>query len=157
AADAVRSERGKILSAVMVCHRRGAVLDPRPGREEPNQQLPIFIAVCCERLVEAANPEKQFTSKGNIAAVKVSQSESVVGTGKCFVLLSPHAGEIMGDRRRGGIEGDRDGAQNNTLVRALMGIQMGVKQFGNRFHIIVQQNEQLAAGDSNASIARSRS
>src|SRR5262249_47079314 len=122
AADAVRSERSKILSAVMICHCRRAVLDRRPGRQKPNQQLTVLVAIYCECLIETSDPEEQFTPKGHIAGVKVSQSEPVVGSGKLLVLSLPNPGEIVGGRRRRGIEEDGDGAQNNTLVCSLVGI-----------------------------------
>ena len=139
----------------MICHCRRAVLDFQPSCQKPNQQLTILIAVCCECLIETSNPEEQFPPNGHIA--EVSQPDPVVGSGKLLVPSMPNPGEVMGGRRRRGIENDEDGAENNTLVCSLVGIQMGVKQSGNRFHIIVQQHEQVAAGDSNASIARGRS
>src|SRR5262250_2572277 len=88
-ADAVRSERSKILSAVMICHCRRAVLDLRSGRQKPNQQLTVLVAVRCECLIETSNSEEQFTPNGHIAGVKVSQSKSVVGSGKLLVLSLP--------------------------------------------------------------------
>jgi hypothetical protein len=129
---------------VLVGEGVGAVHKLDAGALQAQSQLIVLVAVDLERFVKPAYAQQQIARGGEISGVGISKSKPVSGLRESLQPRAESPGHVPYERRRSWANHDGGGANHGSERGTLMGGGMRRQETGRRFHIVVEQNDEIA-------------
>ena len=151
----ISGERGEVLALVLVRHGRRAEPKLASGLDQTQRELVVLVAVRLERFVESPHLQQGGARQREVSGVGLVEAGGPPGACKGVEALLKAGGQVE-RQRRGRAGHDRRGTDDCSLrrvaVRRGVGLEMGSQEARRGDHVIVEEQDQAAAGRVHAGI-----
>ncbi len=151
---AVPRQRGEILVVALVRHCLRTIAQLHARLHETEGNLVVLMAVQFECRVEGADFTKNIARQREVTGIHVPEAELVPRLCQPVQERIHAASPIVNDRRRGGIVGDGDWADNRPARSGRVGVAMGQQEAWGGLHVVVQEDDEMPFGKTAARITR---